>query len=83
MQYVCVCFVYVCVGSLPHTVKPQGSTRPYLMGIKQRIKTSAGRLSAQPRHNSWKLPILGNWTSSSSTSIPVMEACPLRAVSAV
>lgn len=65
--------VFVCVGSLPHTVKPPGSTRPYLMRIKQRIKTSPSHLSAQPRHNSWKLPKFGCWTTPSCTSNPVID----------
>lgn len=33
---VCVC-VYVCMGRLPHTLGPEGTTRPYLIRIKQRI----------------------------------------------
>ncbi len=81
MQYVCV--LRVCVGRLPHTVKPQGSTRPYLMGIKQRIKTSPSHLSALPRHNSWKLPMFGYWTSSNCTSNPLMVKGKLRAVHAM
>lgn len=50
---VSVRFLYMlCVGSLPYIVKPQSSTRPYLMGIKLHIKTLPSHLSAQPRYNS-------------------------------
>lgn len=70
---------FVCVGGEDQHMQ-WDSTRPYIMRIKQRIKTSPSLLSAHCRQNSWKLPILGHWTNPNSRSHPGGDECKRRAV---